>query len=243
MKKFVAVLAALILVCLTLASCEEGDPSDKYRYSKPDDLSIVDYSFPVSTVDEETQALIDTAVELLTQDKAIIDLFLNGTLDGADLQDSDLEGYSLASSEAYSSLAAVKEAMNQIYANDEPANFFLSYPSEEQPMVRGDDSSLYLYDEGPEVSFPAYVDLETVMITDHTDTSATIDFTYRGPDPYYFDSDDEFPWTGNVITMYQEDGTWKLDTSFYLYYAVNNPEMPWVPDSFSSSTASAAASE
>ena len=37
--------------------------------------------------------------------------------------------------------------------------------------------------------------------------------------------------------MYLVDGVWKLDTSFYQYYAAANPDMPWIAQSYSSSSA------
>lgn len=241
MRNILALLLIAGLACLTLTACE-GDPSDAYRYSKPDDLSIVtpSYSFPDSSIDEATQKLTETAIALLSEDAAIMDLFLNGYVgDGEYLdEETDAENYTQVLSDTFPSFTSVKEKMSKIYANDESANFFLSFPNKEKPRLKGDDKSLYVLDDTDIIKFPAYVDVAEVTILDHTDTSATIDFTYRGPDYFYFDSDDDMPFSGNHITMSLVDGVWKLDTSFYLYYADSNPDMPWVTQSYSPSSAS-----
>ena len=169
-----------------------------------------------------------------------MDLFLNGYVgDGEYLdEETDAENYTQILSDTFPSFTSVKEMMSEIYANDESANFFLSFPNKEKPRLKGDDKSLYVLDDEDIIKFPAYVDVAEVTILDHTDTSAIIDFTYRGPDYFYFDSDDDMPFSGNQITMYLVDGVWKLDTSFYLYYAASNPDMPWVTQSYSPSSAS-----
>ena len=241
MRNILVLLLVAGLACLTLAACE-GDPSDQYRYSKPDDLSIVtpSYSFPASSIDETTQKLTETAIALLSEDAVITDLFLNGQIgDGEYLdEETDAENYTQVLSDTFPSFTSVKEKMSEIYANDESANFFLSFPNEEKPRLKGDDKSLYVLDDTDIIKFPAYVDVSEVTVLDHTDTSATIGFTYRGPDYFYFDSSEDFPWTGQIMNMYLVDGVWKLDTSFYLYYAANNPDMPWVTQSYSPSSAS-----
>ncbi len=240
MRNLLALLLVAGLACLTLTACE-GDPSDQYRYSKPDDLSIVtpSYSFPDSSVDEVTQKLTETAVHLLNQDAVMIDLVLNGYIgDGEYLdEETDAENYTQVLSNTFPSFVSVKEKINEIYANDESANFFLSFPNAEKPRLKGDDKSLYVLDDEDIIKFPAYVDVQEVTILDHTDTSATIEFTYRGPDYFYFDSNEDMPFPSNRINMYLVDGVWKLDTSFYQYYAANNPDMPWVTQSYSSSSA------
>ena len=240
MRNLLALVLVAGLACLTLTACE-GDPSDQYRYSKPDDLSIVTPSYSVadSSVDEVTQELTETAIALLNEDAAIIDLFLNGyTEDGEYLdEETDADNYTQVLSDTFPSFTSVKEKMSEIYADNESADFFLSFPNEEKPRLKGDDKSLYVLDDEDIIKFPAYVDVSEVTILDHTDTSATIEFAYRGPDYFYFDSSEDFPWPGHSMTMYLVDGVWKLESSFYQYYAANNPEMPWVTQSYSPSSA------
>ncbi len=158
----------------------------------------------------DPEEALATAQVLMTQDEEIMEIIFNGNVPVDETQSQDVDGttYYQVNDGRFQDLNSLESYVAGFYAESN-RNFIASLlvlPDPAAPLYTDIDGKLYRLANPRTIAWAA-VKIDTISVTDITETSAAIHYSYMDGDGYFL--------TAYTTMSVDDEGEWLLDQSHY----------------------------